>query len=147
MTTTTILTAAEIDAIEPLLATALRPLPDALASAMRALAMARTVADGAPVVDRPSSDAEAASEPVAAECEGAVAPVVDQPPRYPGVAWCACLMQESAPRYAQRADGIWGRLWWVAGRWVIRDCRERKCRVCGTELEDVTAKEADHAAE
>lgn len=144
MTTTTILTAAEIDALEPLLATALQPLPDALASAMRALAMARTVADGAPVVDRPSSDAEAASEPVAAECEGAVAPVVDQPPRYPGVAWCAC---KPTPRYAQRADGTWGRLWWVAGRWVIRDCRERKCRVCGMALEDANAGEADHAAE
>lgn len=130
MTTTTILTAAEIDALEPLLATALQPLPDALASAMRALAMARTVADGAPVVDRPSSDAEAASEPAAAECEDAVVPVVDQPPRYPGVAWCAC---RPTPRYAQRKSGSWGYLWY-AGGWTIRGYPKGKCRVCGMEL-------------
>lgn len=142
--TTPTLTTAEIDALEPILTTALRPLPDALASAMRALAMARAVADGAQVVDQPSIGADAASEPVAAECEDAGVPVVDQPPQYPGVAWCAC---KPTPRYAQRADGTWGRLWWVAGRWVIRDCRERKCRVCGMALEDANAGEADHAAE
>lgn len=145
--TTTTLTSADIDALEPLLATALRPLPDALDRAMRALAMARTVADGAPVVARSSSATDASSEPAAAECEDAVVPVVDQPPQYPGVAWCACLTRKSAPRYAQRADGSWGRLWWVAGRWVIRDCRERKCLVCGMVLEDAKAKEADNAAE
>lgn len=77
MTTTATLTTADIDALEPLLATALRPLPDALDRAMRALAMARTVADGAQVVDQPSIDAEAASEPAAAECENSAAPLVD----------------------------------------------------------------------
>lgn len=145
--TTTTLTSADIDALEPLLATALRPLPDALDRAMRALAMARTVAAGAPVVDQPSSDAGAASDPAAAEREDAAEPVVDQPPRYPGVAWCACKTPTSAPRYAQRADGSWGRLWWVAGRWVIRDCRERKCLACGMALEDAKDKEVDNAAE
>lgn len=62
-----------------MLATALRPLPDALDRAMRALAMARTVADGAPVVDQSSSGADATSEPAAAECEDAGALTEDTP--------------------------------------------------------------------
>lgn len=145
--TTTTLTSADIDALEPLLATALQPLPDALDRAMRALAMARSVADGAQVADHSSSATDAASEPAAPEPDDAGAPFEPEPPQYPGVAWCACMTPESAPRYAQREDGSWGRLWWVAGRWVIRDCRERKCRVCGMELQDGTVKEPDHAAE
>lgn len=144
MTTTTTLTTADIDALEPLLATALRPLPDALDRAMRALAMARTVADGAPVLDQPSSGAEAASEPAVAECDDVVAPLVDQPPQYPGVAWCAC---KPTPRYAQRADGTWGYMWYAHGRWEIRDCVKGKCGKCGMALEDANAEDADHAAE
>lgn len=42
------LTAAEIDSLEPLLATALQPLPDVLERARLALAMARTVAPELP---------------------------------------------------------------------------------------------------
>lgn len=143
MTPTATLTTADIDALEPLLATALRPLPDALDHAMRALAMARTVADGAQVVDQPSSDTDATSEPAAAECEDAGAPVVDQPPQYPGVAWCAC---RPTPRYAQRQSGSWGHLWY-AGGWTIRGYPKGKCGSCGTALEDANAEEADHAAE
>lgn len=237
--TTTTLTSADIDALEPLLATALQPLPDALDRAMRALAMARSVADGAQEADKPSSDTDATSESAAAECEDAVVPVVDlsavdalanamllklrsnarkghwadipfadlfsmlseevreldgalldllcndgasskaaeavlmecadvanfcamiadnaarycematapaapanQPPRYPGVAWCAC---RPTPRYAQRKSGSWGYLWY-AGGWTIRGYPKGKCRVCGTELQDGTVKEADPAA-
>jgi hypothetical protein len=51
-------------------------------------------------------------------------------PQYPGVAWCSC----QPPRYAQRADGTWGRLWYADG-WRIVRCKERVCKHCETQLE------------